>query len=63
MYEHSQIDASLIYTLSPSIAIQVQGLNLNNAQFGFFQGTPSQRYDIQREYYGETVYIGMKYGF
>jgi TonB-dependent receptor len=63
MYEHSQIDASLIYTLSPSIAIQVQGLDLNNAQFGFFQGNLDHRYDIQREYYGETVYIGMKYGF
>jgi TonB-dependent receptor len=60
---HSQIDASLIYSFTQSVQLQVQGLNLNNAVFGFFGGTPSQDYAIQREYYERTVYVGMKYGF
>jgi hypothetical protein len=38
-------------------------LSLNNAQFGFFQGTTDKRFDIQREYYGRTFYLGAKYGF
>jgi TonB-dependent receptor len=61
-YAHSQIDASLLYTLTPRVQLQLQGLNLNNAVFGFFQGTPDHDYAIQREYYGRTVYLGAKYG-
>ena len=61
-YAHSQIDASLLYTLTPRVQLQIQGLNLNNAVFGFFQGTPSHDYAIQREYYGRTIYMGAKYG-
>ncbi|HEX2646043.1 MAG TPA: TonB-dependent receptor [Candidatus Dormibacteraeota bacterium] len=63
MYQHSQIDASVIYSLTPLIQIQAQALSLNNAQFGFFQGTTNRRFDVQREYYGQTFYIGAKYGF
>jgi TonB-dependent receptor len=61
-YAHSQIDASFLYTLSPRMQLQVQGLNLNNAVFGFFQGSPSHDFAIQREYYGRTIYMGAKYG-
>jgi hypothetical protein len=61
-YAHSQIDASFLYTVSPRVQLQIQGLNLNNAVFGFFQGTPSHDYAIQREYYGRTIYMGAKYG-
>jgi TonB-dependent receptor len=61
-YAHSQIDASLLYTVSPRVQLQIQGLNLNNAVFGFFQGSPSHDYAIQREYYGRTLYMGAKYG-
>ena len=53
----------MIYTLTPAIQIQLQALNLNNAVFGFFNGTPSRAYDIQREYYGRTSYVGAQYGF
>ena len=62
-YAHSQIDASLLFTVSPKVQIQLQGLNLNNAVFGFFQGTPDHDYSVQREYYGRTIYLGAKYGF
>ena len=60
-YEHSQIDGSLIYTIDPRIQLQLQVLNLNNAVFGFFSGTPDHGYAIQREYYGRTIYLGAKY--
>ena len=62
-YQHSQIDASVIYNMTPNVQLQLQGLDLNDAQFGFFQGTTAHRYSVQREYYGRTVYLGAKYGF
>ena len=61
-YGHSQIDASLSYNFSSAVQIQVQALNLNNAVFGFFNGTPRNDYSVQREYYGRTFYLGAKYG-
>jgi TonB-dependent receptor len=62
-YAHSQIDASVIYTVSSEMQVQLQALNLNDAQFGFFQGTPDNKFNVQREYYGRTFYFGAKYGF
>lgn len=60
-YAHSQIDASVIYNFTPRVQLQLQGLDLNNAVFGFFNGTPQHAYAIQREYYGRTIYLGAKY--
>lgn len=60
-YAHSQWDGSVIYNFSPRVQIQLQGLNLNDAVFGFFSGTPKHAYAIQREYYGRTIYLGAKY--
>ncbi len=60
-YAHSQVDASVIFSVTPRVQLQLQGLDLNNAVFGFFNGTPKQDYAIQREYYGRTVYLGAKY--
>jgi len=34
-------------------------LNLNNEVFGFYNG--SERYPIQREYYGGTVSVGLRW--
>ena len=62
-YEHSQIDGSIIYNVTSEVQLQLQALNLNDAQFGFFQGTPDHRFSVQREYYGRTFYLGAKYGF
>jgi len=61
-YAHSQVDASLSYNFTSAVQLQLQALNLNNAVFGFFNGTPKQDYSIQREYYGRTFYLGAKYG-
>jgi len=62
-YAHSQIDGSVIYNVTPGMQLQFMALNLNNAVFGFFNGTPDHAYNFQREYYGQTFYAGVKYGF
>ncbi|HUX33298.1 MAG TPA: TonB-dependent receptor [Gemmatimonadaceae bacterium] len=62
-YAHSQIDASVILTVASDVQVQLQGLDLNDAVFGFFNGTPSQRYAVQREFYGRTIILGTKIGF
>lgn len=62
-YAHSQIDGSLIYNLTALVQLQFMALDINNAVFGFFNGTPDHAYNFQREYYGPTFYLGAKYGF
>jgi len=62
-YAHSQVDASLYITVMRGTQLQLQVLNINNAVFGFFNGTPQQQYDIQREYYGRTFYLGVRKSF
>jgi len=52
-----------VYNATPDVQIQAQVLNINNAVFGFYQGTPDQRYNIQREYYRQTFFLGTKIGF
>ena len=62
-YPHAQIDASLVVTLTRDTQLQLQGLDLNNEVFGFFNGTPGHEYSIQREVYGRSFIVGVKYGF
>ena len=62
-YAHSQIDGSIIYNVTPGMQLQFMALDINNAVFGFFNGTPDHAYNFQREYYGATFYLGAKYGF
>ncbi len=62
-YAHSQVDMSLYVTVMRGTQLQLQVLNINNAVFGFFNGTPQQQYDIQREYYGRTFYLGIRKSF
>ncbi len=62
-YAHSQIDASLVYNVTGDVQVQLQGLNLNDAVFGFFNGSPGHAYSVQREFYGRTVILGTKIGF
>jgi len=61
-FPHWQIDGSAIVTVYGGTALQAQVLNLNNAVFGFFNGTSGHRYNVQREYYGATLYIGVRQG-
>jgi TonB-dependent receptor len=62
-FPHSQIDASMIITVTRDISVQVQALNLNNAVFGFYNGVPGTEFSNQREYYGRSFIVGVKYGF
>ncbi len=62
-YQHGQFDGSIVYNATPDVQIQAQVLNINNAVFGFYQGTPDHQYNIQREYYRQTFFLGTKIGF
>src|SRR5665213_431010 len=61
-YPHGQVDGSAIYNLTRATQIQFQVLNINNAVFGFYQGTPGHEFNFQREYYGQTYFLGAKLG-
>jgi hypothetical protein len=41
------------------LQLQVQGLNLNNEVFGFYNGSP--QYLTQREYYKPTYEISLRW--
>ena len=63
LFPHSQIDASVTVNITSDISLQLQGLNLNNAVFGFYNGTRTEKFANQREYYGRAIIAGLKYGF
>ncbi len=58
-YSHFQVDAQGSVAMSHGLNLIVYGLNLNNAVFGFYQGSP--QYMIQREYYQPTVAAGIRW--
>ncbi len=58
-YTHFQVDAQADLALSPTLRLTLSGLNLNNAVFGFYQGSP--QFMIQREYYQPTYSIGLRW--
>ncbi len=62
-YPHSQFDASIMWNVTRTTQLQFQVLNMNNAVFGFNNGVPGDNYNIQREYYGATFFLGVRYGF
>ena len=61
LYPHTQVDAQVSYWIPRGHGLEaiVSGLNLNNEVFGFYNGT--ERYPIQREYYGRTVSAGLRW--
>ena len=63
LYSHSQVDASLLFSVTKTAQLQLQGLDLNNAVFGFFNGTPGSGHSIQREVYGRSFVVGVRFGF
>jgi hypothetical protein len=52
-----------VYNASRDVQLQPQVLNINNAIFGFYKGTPDHRINIQQEYYRQTFFFGTKVGF
>ncbi|MEP6619091.1 MAG: TonB-dependent receptor [bacterium] len=59
MLPHTQVDASLNLAVSGSMQVVLQGLNLNNAPFGYYVGTPQAI--TQRELYGSTATLALRY--
>jgi TonB-dependent receptor len=51
-YPHFQVDAQMSARIYRGLHLQIQGLNLTNEVFGFYNGTP--QYMTQREYYKPT---------
>jgi TonB-dependent receptor len=51
-YPHLQVDAQAGVRLYHGLQLEVQGLNLTNEVFGFYNGSP--QYMTQREYYKPT---------
>ncbi|MEP6730681.1 MAG: TonB-dependent receptor [bacterium] len=60
---HSQLDASVTVNMNADVSLQLQGLNLNNAVFGFYNGNSDAQFSAQREYYGRSLIMAVKYGF
>jgi hypothetical protein len=58
-YPHTQVDAQISFRMQKSLTALVQGLNLTNEVFGFYNGSP--QYLIQREYYKPTYAFGLRW--
>ena len=58
-YPHFQVDAQMEARIYRGLRLQVQGLNLNNEVFGFYNG--SEQYMTQREYYKPTYEVSLKW--
>jgi TonB-dependent receptor len=59
LYAHLQVDAQASFHLTKSLSALVQGLNLTNEVFGFYNGSP--QYVVQREYYKPTYTFGLRW--
>ncbi len=59
MMAHTQVDASVNFQVNDHAQIVVQGLNLNNAPFGYYVGTTATY--VQRELYGKTATVAVRY--
>lgn len=58
-YTHFQVDAQANIGLTSAWQATLSGLNLNNAPFGFYQGSP--QFMIQREFYHPTYTVGLRW--
>ena len=59
LFQHFQVDAQASLRLGKGWTALFQGLNLNNAVFGFYNGSP--QFFIQREYYKPTYTLGFRW--
>jgi TonB-dependent receptor len=58
-YAHTQVDAQASYSIGKGFTVLASGLNMNNAVFGFYNG--STQYMTQREYYKPTYSGGLRW--
>jgi TonB-dependent receptor len=59
LYAHLQVDAQASFRMQKSLTLLVQGLNLTDQAFGFYDGSPW--YVTQREYYRPTYSFGLRW--
>jgi TonB-dependent receptor len=59
MYSHFQLDAQGSFRMKYGFTLIAYGMNLTNEAFGFYNG--QKQYMIQREYYGPTFALGMRW--
>ncbi len=59
LYAHFQLDAQGTVRLTHGFSLVAYGLNLTNAVFGFYNGSP--QYVVQREFYKPTFAVGLRY--
>jgi TonB-dependent receptor len=59
LYSHFQLDAQGSFRLKYGMTLVAYGLNLTNEAFGFYNG--QKQYMVQREYYGPTFALGMRW--
>lgn len=59
LFAHLQVDAQASFRVQKSVTVLVQGLNLTNEVFGFYNGSPW--YLTQREYYRPTYSFGLRW--
>jgi TonB-dependent receptor len=58
-YSHTQVDAQASYYVGKGFTLKAIGMNMNNAVFGFYNGSP--QYMVQREYYKPTYSGGIRW--
>ena len=58
LFSRTQVDAQIGYRLPDGLELYANGLNLNNAVFGFCNGSPANT--IQREFYGPSTSVGVR---
>ncbi len=58
-YAHTQVDAQASYYIGRGFTVLAVGENMNNAVFGFYNGSP--QYMVQREYYKPTYSFGVSW--
>jgi len=58
-YSHTQVDAQATYYVGKGFTVMAIGENMNNAVFGFYNGSP--QYMVQREYYKPTYSGGLRW--
>jgi TonB-dependent receptor len=58
-YPHFQVDAQMGARLFKGLRLEVEGLDMNNEVFGFYNGSP--QYMTQREYYKPTYSASLRW--
>jgi TonB-dependent receptor len=62
MMAHAQLDGSVNLSLPGRAEVVLQGINLNNEPFGYYLGGIKRAF-AQREYYGTTTMLLMRWGY